>query len=521
MSEFKGDGEQNMTMNQTVMTPDSSGAMSAGHISAIDLGSNSFHMIVARVDHGEIGVLSKLAEKVQLAEGLDEKLLLTEEAQQRGIDCLQRFAQKITGIGPSILRVVGTNALRQARNRDQFLTRAEQVLGVPVEIISGREEARLIYLGVAHTVADDEGKRLVVDIGGGSTEFIIGERFEGLALESLHMGCVSYANRYFPDGNITDKAFSEAVNSARREIWSIEKAFKNIGWSSSVGASGTVRAIEQVLISNGWSEDGITLEGMLKARDAILQLNHCKEIQLDGLKKDRRAIFPSGLAILIGIFKQLDIQEMAFSDGALREGLLYDLLGRIQHEDVRDRTTTALAKRYHVDLKQASRVQHTALALYEAVAEDWEIHSERYEDLLRRAAFLHEIGLAISHSQFHKHGAYLLQHADLSGFSRQEQQMVASLVRCHRRKFATLIFEDLSESVRTIAIRLTVLLRMAVLLHHSRSDDVLPGFKIQAKDQCVSMQFDDGWIEQHPLTHADFLQEQQYLKSAGIELQIS
>ena len=485
-------------------------------IAAIDMGSNSFHMVIARVSQGEIGVIGKLTEKVQLAAGFDENHELTEEIQNVALDCLGRFAQRIDGFPRGTVRIVGTSALRQARNSDVFIDRAEELLGHPIEIIAGREEARLIYLGVSHTLSDDMGQRLVFDVGGGSTEFVIGNRFETIELESLHMGCVGYSQRFFPGGDIKRKYFSRAVMAARREVWAIDAHFKSIGWKDAVGASGTVKAIEQVAVQNGLCEEGITFDALKAIRDKLIKAKHYTNIDLPGLKAERASIFAPGVAILYGIFKQLKIKELRYSEGALREGLLYDQLGRIRHEDVRDRTTQAMMTRHHVDELQANRVKEIALNLYDSVSSQWGIDGDLHRDVLRRAALLHEVGLSISHSQFHKHGAYLVKYSDLAGFSRQEQIAIALLVRGHRRKFPVHELDELPDSWYQLVSRLVILLRIAVLMHHARSDKSLPELELEVDHKSIKLKFEDEWLNNHPLTNYDFEQEKEYLRSAGI-----
>ena len=493
----------------------------AMEIVALDLGSNSFHMVVSRVIQDEISVLGKLSEKVMLAAGLDEKNYLSDEAQERGLACLQRFAQRVSKLTTDNVRIVATNALRTARNSAAFIAKAEAILGHPVEVISGREEARLIYLGVAHTIADDMGRRLVVDIGGGSTEFIVGERFESMALESLHMGCVSYNKRYFADGKISRQAFEQAVIAARREIWSIEARYRELGWINVVGASGTIRSIERVLVAEGLSAEGITRTGLEQLKERVLAFTSPEQLPFSSLKSARRNVFVAGLAILYGIFEQLDVEVMTYSDGALREGVLYDQVGRIRHEDVRDRTTRALAMRYYSDEIQAERVARTAEAIFNEVAIEWDIQQLNYLELLYRAARLHEIGLAISHSQFHKHGAYLVTHSDLSGFSKREQEALASLIRCHRRKLALSVFEQLPAPWDSVCLKLTLILRIAVILHHSRSEALLPFLSMGATEKGYLLEFEKGWLEEHPLTRSDLEQEKKYLAVAGWEMEFA
>ncbi|WP_414430701.1 exopolyphosphatase [Alcanivorax sp. IL3] len=490
------------------------------HLAAIDLGSNSFHMVVARQVHGEVQILDGLSEKVQLGAGLDRDNRLDGETQERALDCLGRFAQRIAGIPRGSVRVVGTNTLRQARNAREFIDRAEAVLGHDIEIVAGREEARLIYLGVAHSLADDAGQRLVVDIGGGSTELIIGERFESTETESLHMGCVSFAQRFFADGSITEKAFDRAVTAARQEVLSIHANYRRLGWLQAVGASGTIKAISQVCVDNGWSETGITMEGLKKARKKVIKAGKVEQLDLKGLREDRRAIFPSGLAILYGIFEQLSIDQMEVSGGALREGLLYDLLGRFAHEDVRERSIQSLMSRHHVERTQAERVCDTATGLYGQVAKSWQLDDGELADTLRWGALLHEVGLAVSHSQFHKHGAYLVTNSDLPGFSRQEQQAVAVLVRGHRRKLPLSALSELPDDEQQGLLRLCLVLRLSARLHHARCDEVIPEMVLKAEDNTLSLQFPAHWLEEHPLTLADLEQEQDYFRAGGYELRL-
>ena len=488
-------------------------------IAAIDLGSNSFHMVLAKTDHGEIRMLERLGDKVQLAAGINEERLLSEEAMQRGLDCLRRFAQLTASLPEGAVRVVGTNALREARNRSEFIHRAEEILGHPVEVISGREEARLIYLGVSHSIADTPGKRLVADIGGGSTEFIIGQRFEPLLRESLEMGCVSFTQRFFKDGKITPARYAQAYTAARLEIMGIEHALRRLGWEDAVGASGTIKAIGLAIQAAGLGSGEVNAEGMAWLKRKMFKAGEVEKLDLEGIKPDRRAIFPAGMAILEAIFDACDIQRMSHSEGALREGVLYDLLGRHQHEDVRERTLSSLMERYHVDLEQAARVESKALSAMDKVAKDWELEDDWHRELLSWAAKVHEVGLDIAHYQYHKHGAYLIEHSDLSGFSRQDQQMLALLVRGHRRNIPKdKLAEFGAEGIKLT--RLCVLLRFAILFHHIRGTQEMPSVELKAAEQSLEIQFPDGWLENNPLTQADFIQEAEWLKRIGIELSV-
>jgi exopolyphosphatase/guanosine-5'-triphosphate,3'-diphosphate pyrophosphatase len=452
----------------------------SNQIAAIDLGSNSFHMIIAQQLQGELRTVEKRGEKVQLAAGLNERGYLSEESMQRGLECLRGFAKHLQGFKPEAVTVVATNALRVARNRSEFITRAEDILGFQIELIAGREEARLIYLGVSHTQADDEGKRLVIDIGGGSTEFIIGERFESKALESLFMGCVSYSRQFFPDGEISELNFHRAVARARRELLEIQQAYKEIGWNEVIGSSGTIRATEQILISKGWSEQGISREGLNKLCLWLTSHKHIEDIDLPGFKPLRQQVFIAGVAILKGIFDTFKIKMMHYSDGALREGALWDLIGRSGHEDVRQRTVNSMQERFHVNQGQASRVKDCALAMLDQVEKDWKLPSTARNWLLW-AAELHEIGLSITHHQFQKHGAYLVEHSDMAGFTRQGQELLAVLLKGQRRKFPLSGIESLSAMVQQQARYVCMLLRLSAVLNHSRGAVKLPEIECQAK----------------------------------------
>ncbi len=486
-------------------------------LAAIDLGSNSFHMIVARIDHGELRPIERLGEKVQLAAGLQNGRL-DEQAISRGLACLTQFRQVLDRVSPQAVRVVGTNALRAAKNYSDFTLPARAIVGSPVEVISGREEARLVYLGVAHTLADDEKSRLVVDIGGGSTEFVVGERFEARLLESLHMGCVSYRDQFFVNGKLSAKRFEAAYQAAYLEVLKIRKLFKKRGWEDVVGSSGTMRAIEQVLVSQGWSESGISRKGLEKLKKLLMNYERVEDLAaIAGLKEARQTVFTSGVAITLAIFDALKLDIVQTSPGALREGVIYDMLGRYSHEDVRERTVSAMMQRYQVDQQNATDVEKMALQLFDQAAADWELGREDRE-LLSRAARLHEIGLAISHSQFHKHGQYLVQHADMPGFSRSEQADLALLVRAHRQKFPGSLMIEMDGNQRNRIERLCILLRLANLFKYISEEDGIPELGCSVGDDLLQLDFPGGWLERHPLTRAELGAQQQYLEKTNYRL---
>lgn len=488
---------------------------------AIDLGSNSFHMIVAQEEDGHLKVMDRLRDMVRLAGGLDSKNNLDKAAQKRALACLERFGQRLWDLPSGAVRAVGTNTLRKARASGNFLAQAAEALGHPIEVISGVEEARLIYLGVSHSLAYNSDKRLVVDIGGGSTELIIGRQFEPVTMESLYMGCVSASRRFFPDGKITRKRMDKALIAAHQELQSVAAQYSSKKWKEAVGASGTIKAVESVVRAMGWSEDGITRDALRRLADILVEVGHIDGVELEGLKDERKPVFPGGVAVLLAIFEALDIELMQVSEWALREGLIYDQVGRVRHEDVRERTISALTERYQVDTVQAQRVEKSVLSAYSQVARSWGFDNRCGDCMLGWAARLHEIGLAIAHNQYHKHGAYLLENSEMPGFSREDQHILAALVRSHRRKFPFEIFSDLPKREGKLARRLAILLRIATLLHRSRSDIPLPHIDYTADGKSLTMEFPSGWLAEHPLTEADLKSEAKYLRAGKFKLNYS
>jgi exopolyphosphatase/guanosine-5'-triphosphate,3'-diphosphate pyrophosphatase len=488
------------------------------------LGSHRFHLFFDRVDDVIFTVVDRIKEMVRLGGGLDEDNELSDEAQTRALQTLSRFGERIRHMPPHAVRVVGTNTMRRARNSKHFAVEARRAIGHPIEIVSGREEARLIYLGVAQGNYDEQAaNRLVVDIGGGSTEVIIGRQMEVIVCESLYMGCVSYSKQFFPDGKLTLKRFKSATLAARQEIRSIETSYPGLGWQTCFGASGTIKAVLEVLTQNDLGSMQITLEGMLTLRDRMIDVGDAYACKLEGLKEDRVPVFHGGLAILIGLFESLGIEHMAVSDFAMREGVMFDLHGRIKNEDTRDATIATLATRYNIDQPHASRVLATALNLFERVQDVWGLDSGWHKRLVWGCQ-LHEIGVAIAHSRHHKHGSYIVENSDMAGFSRQDQQLMWALIRTHRRAFKSHRFDGLPEAFREGAMRICILMRLAVLLNRSRSMDV-PRVNLEAKldkrdRTTLTLTFPTGWLENAPLTREDLLQEVSYLDGSSFRLRV-
>jgi len=488
-------------------------------VAAVDLGSNSFHMIVGKLDNKQLVIVDRLRDAVRLGGGLLPDKTLSADAWERALNSLSKMGQRLRTLPHHAVRAVGTNTMRQIRDGGAFLKAAEDALGHPVEIIGGREEARLVYLGVAHGLAAGPETRLVVDIGGGSTELILGEGLEARERESLFMGCVSMTNRFFASGKITQEAMEKAVLAGRVELRPVRRLFHAGQWETAVGSSGTIKAIERVTIANGWSDEGVDRAALKKLRRALVAAGHIDEFKLDGLTDDRRPVFAGGVAVLSAVFKALDIQHMQVSDLALREGLLYELVGHIQHIDIRDSTILAVMQRFGIDKKQASRVETTARALLRQVQDDWQLTDTEHTLMLNWASRLHEIGLVISHNSFHKHGAYILANADLPGFSRQQQAVLAALVRVHRRRFVDAEFARLPPETGQCARRLAVLLRLSVLMHRGRGGSHKPPLRIKAKNMDIRIDFPDGWLVEHPLTETEVAREAEYLAGAGFTLQ--
>jgi len=439
---------------------------------AVDLGSNSFHLVISRYNHGEFTVIDRQREVVRLAAGLDEDNNLSEEIADRALRCLKEFSQLLAALPAENIRAVGTNALRRLRGKNKFLERAEHALGHSIEIIAGREEARLIYLGVSKWSTGQEDSRLVIDIGGGSTEIIAGKGDIAHCRESLEVGCVVLSKEFFSDGELSQKRFDKAVLAAELAIQPVVSQFRMQGWSQVIGCSGTMKSMALAMIEGGWSSDAIRKDGLKQLLKQAIEAGSLDKLVIPGVSRDRLPVFAGGLSILLALFDLFEIQEMSVSDIALREGVLYDLVGRSSAEDIRDVSVSAMLSRWAVDVVHGEKVHATALILYEQVASSWDIRDTLFESSLQWSAKLHEVGLQISHDGYHKHGAYVLANADLAGFAKRDQLLLAALISGHRRKFPLNVFESLPSTLVTPAKRVAVLLRLAVLLHRGRGSSL-------------------------------------------------
>ena len=482
-------------------------------LAAVDMGSNSFRLEVVRVSGDQLYPLDSLKETVRLAGGLGEDKQLDDMTQARALDCLQRFGERLRGLSPEAVRCVGTSALRVARNAEAFIRKAEAALGHPIEIVAGREEARLIYLGVAHSLPASTDKRLVVDIGGGSTEVIIGQGLKPNERESLHMGCVNFSKRFFNKGVIDKFAMKAAEVGARGEVERIAKKFSRDNWQQAIGSSGTARALREILEQNGLSDRGITAEGLGKLRSLLIKAGHTDDLDLVGLRSDRRPVIAGGFAIMAGLFSDLGIEQMDVAETAMREGILYDLLGRFHKQDMREVTVVEFMRRYHIDLQQAERVKRVALGLLVAAGAD----NEKDVIFLDWAARLHEIGLSVSHSGYQRHSGYILENADMPGFSRPDQTRLALLARAQRGVLVKLP-EFTNESGLSERDRLLVwVLRQAVILCRSRSDADLPDIKVDVDGKRIKLKLPEGWLGHRPLTQRALEEEFVHWHAAGVK----
>ena len=481
-------------------------------LAAVDLGSNSFRLEVARVVGDQLYPLDSLKETVRLAGGLSDDKQLDEATQERALACLHRFGERLRGLSPEAIRCVGTSTLRIARNADVFIHKAEVALGHPIEIVAGREEARLIYLGVAHSLPASPDRRLVIDIGGGSTELIIGHGLKPHERESLHMGCVNFTQRFFASGVIDKAALKAAEVAARVEAEIIAREFSKANWQQAIGSSGTARALREILEQNGWSARGITADGLAQLRSQLIRAGQIDALDLPGLSRDRRPVIAGGFAIMAGLFAELGIEQMDVAETAMREGILYDLLGRFHKQDMREATVDEFMRRYHIDTQQAARVKRVALNLLAACGNSDE-NDVRFLDW---AARLHEIGLSVSHGGYHRHSGYILENADMPGFSRTEQARLALLARAQRGALVKL--PAFSSGMVPDNDRLLVwLLRQAVILCRSRAEPQLTEVKAEVSNKRFRLSLPEGWLESRPLTQRALEEEALHWHAVGMK----
>ncbi|NHI01346.1 exopolyphosphatase [Oceanimonas sp. MB9] len=490
--------------------------MTDQYVATMDLGSNSFHMVIARYHGDGLRIVDRLKQRVRLADGLDDGNRLSEDAMARGLDCLRLFGERLNGFHATRVRVAGTYTLREAVNAQEFVRRGQQVLGFPIDIVSGNEEARLIYHGVAHT-QQTQGQVLVIDIGGGSTELVIGQDFDCRQVSSRSMGCVSFTRKYFADGVLSEARFQQAIEAAEYQLVPILGRYLALGWDQVLGSSGTIKTLLEMCTA-ATGEPVINLTGLKHIKQRLVQAGHIDQVDMAGLSEDRKPLIAAGLSILLGIYHSFNLDRMGFSDGALREGLLYSVFGRAKHHDIQLNTLQALAGEYDIDRQQADRVQDTARQLFVQVCDNWRLNANS-GDLLGHAARLHEIGLHINFTGVHRHSAYIVGNTDLPGFTQEQQKALAALVRFHRKALKLSELEPLNYLPEQQLWRLVRLLRIAVALNRRRQDGVLPPLVLKpAAEDELRLHLPADWCAHNALLLTTLEREQAYQDKAGWKL---
>jgi len=486
---------------------------------AIDLGSNSFHLLVARREHGELRVLDRIKETVRLGGGLDDSGRLDAETRQLALDCLARFGQRLRGIPADNMRAVGTHTFRRMKKANAFLLAAETSLGCSIDIIAGREEARLIYMGVSQGVSGHDDRRLVIDIGGGSTEVIIGEGLEPLQLESVQFGCVSLTKRFFGNGKISRKRWNKATEAVMAELQELRLRYLETGWQTAIGSSGTVLAIAEICRLSGFGEADIEWPSLEALRDQLMRFKSIHDVQFPGLTEQRQPVLAGGLVMLMACFMTFELKRIRTSPYALREGLLYDMLGRLEQRDPRENTVLAFKRRYGVDETQTERLKNTVNRLFGQLEGSCSLRAI-HRDMLNWAADLHEVGLSVSHSHYQEHSGYLVQQSDMPGFTITEQLYLAALVRYHRRPILTVFTQALPDRVHQALKQSLLCLRLACIFCRSRDAKAIPDFRINVKNKSFTLQIPRDWMQAHPLTLHDLQSEVVDIRAAGIQLTI-
>lgn len=485
---------------------------------AVDLGSNSFHLVVAREVDGRLQILHKEKQRVYLAAGLDQDNHLDDDAIERALHVLAQFAATLKGYEKKHVEVAATYTLRKCQNLRHFLKQAKQVFPYKINVISGQEEARLIYQGVANYIHDD-GNRLIIDIGGGSTEMIIGKHHHHKLLTSRDIGCVTMSKRYFDDGKLTEKRFQKATIEAEQNIEAIAASYQKMGWQTCLGTSGTIKTLAAIN-EELFASKTLTLSSLLQIQAHFIAAQKLEYVDLKSLPPERKSSIAGGLAVLIGAFNQLNMAEITYCDHSLREGLLHELAQNDEF-DIRARTIASFADHYAVDTEHANNICQTIKRLFDAAKAPWQLESLDLETL-RWAVQLHEVGIAINSSGIHKHSAYVVSNSQLPGFTQEQQALLGALIRFHRKKIKTVDLNALIdiESQPQFA-KLLTLLRLAILFHQKRQKNLVPEYTMVVTNQTVELMFEQTWFEQHSLFAADLEQEQAYWKNLVLSLNIA
>ncbi len=478
---------------------------------AVDLGSNSFRLHIGKYDGEAIRIVKSARDPIRLGAGLDSKGNLTEQAMQTALECLRNFRAILGAYTLDAVRVVATNTLRMANNAARFLPAAEQAIGYPIEIISGEEEGRLIYMGVASSLAVPGEKRLVIDIGGGSTELILGQGQDIRHVESFSIGTVKQSLVFFPDGRIDAGSFDAAILSARSHFEDAAPPYQSRHWSKAYGSSGTIRAIAEVIARNQIGDGSLSLKNMEMLRNRLIEAGHVNKITLAGIRPERVIVMIGGLAILIGIMQELGIKAIGAVDAGLRMGVLWDLQLRATRRDRREQSVSEYMGRFLVEPDRAKRVATAAGALYAQLKPA----TEAYAKYLFWSGLLHEVGLAISHTGYHKHAAYMVENADLPGFTTREQRTMSTLLVAQKgnlRKVADALGDpDFAKAV--------LALRLATMFMHSRIDGDVSEMGLKMKNR-IELEFKRDWIKLHPTVSYWIEKERDWWAEVGVDMTV-
>ena len=482
----------------------------------IDLGSNSFHMLITRLLEDSVQVVDKVKRKVRLASGLNQDNKLNEAAIARGLECLSFFAERLQDIPVANIRIVATATLRIATNASDFLIKAEKILGQKVSLLTGEQEAQQIYLGAAHTSCSVE-HRLVIDIGGASTEIIVGNCFDAQLVNSLDIGCVTFKKQFFTDEKLSTSNFAQAINAATLQIMPLVASYQQIGWQAALGGSGTMQALAEILHAQH-KPAIVTLDFLLSMQTKLLTFNHFDDIVIEGLASDRIPVFASGLAILIAIFDSFSVKNLQLSSGALREGLLYEMLPNMRQLSIRQRTVASLVERFHIDQQQAKRVSNQVHNLFDQLSFYTQLEKDNGYKLLTASCALLEVGLLLEYKHHQRHGAYIIKNADLPGFNQAERHLLATLVQLYKGDIHLPLLLEQTAVDKKSARFLLIILRLAVILCHRRKDDVLPCYQIKLVDKIFELSLPNSWLDAHPLILDELKQENKHLHKLGFTL---
>lgn len=484
-------------------------------VAAVDLGSNSFHVTVAKLTASGLQIVMRDRERVRLAAGLNKHDTLDEDAISRGLDALRRFNARLSAVDPSDIRVVGTHTLREAVNADAFIDRAAEIFRAPIEVISGPEEARLIFHAVAHTQPVD-GPFMVFDIGGGSTEFAIGQNYDPLFLSSRTLGCVTYTNQFMV--SVNKSAFADVELATQRAIEPIASRIKAIPFETCFATSGTAKGVSALGEYLGFGPR-ITAESIAACKKFLAKDSNRKITDIPNVSIERMQVLPAGVGILSAILTELDLNEIIFADAALREGVLYTMDDRLKADDIRERTAIDLASKYGIDRSQAERVRQISESIFNSLEGPWDLNDEDRHMLLW-AAMLHEIGLQINYSGFHRHGAYILANTPLPGFNREQQEVLAVVVRLHRKRIDLSVIPHLRYWPKERLLKLIRILRLATVFRIGRHDKPLPEHTIEANGDALELVFAKNALKRHPVMTLDLQDEVKRQADVGFKLQL-